>query len=157
MRIGSTAALTIAFAAVCGGPALAAPYGPPTPAVSKTTPAQQAMAIYRDEYAHWRFKPCASARPGEIVVCGNGRGGSADRLPLPEERGPPDVRVATGEILSGSAALNAENQSCTDANCAASGAINLIAVAASGVQVVRAIVDPEAASDHADRQHPWRH
>lgn len=123
-------------------PLAAAPMGPPAPVASRTTPAQEMIALYRDEYQHG-FKPCpAPTHANEVVVCGTGRGGSADRLPLPDER----------EAPTGALALTT---SCTSANCAGHGTLNPIAVAVTAVQIVRAIVDPEAASDYADR-HPWK-
>ena len=122
----------------------ALPAGPPMPAATKTTPAQQTIALYREQYAHWHFKPCPPARGSEILICGTGRRGSPDRLPFPEEA---DV--------NGPAAALAVAGSCTAANCRGHGTINPIKVATTAVQIVRAIVDPEGASDYADR-HPWQ-
>ncbi len=74
--------------------------GPPRPIASKRTPAEQAIAAFaeRDEH-NQAANVCAPSRAGEIVVCGNGR--SPYRLPLPGERGPPDQRIATGDIPRG--------------------------------------------------------
>ena len=81
--------------------------GPALPPFNPVTPAQQAIANYKAEWAHRGTpKPCPLARSGEIIVCGDGRGGSPDRLPLPEERGPPDwARRRIGEVPSASAGL----------------------------------------------------
>jgi hypothetical protein len=82
-----------------GTVALADPTGPARPAQPRITPAQAAMAKYRGDYgAPVAAKPCDRATQGEVVVCGqSGRGGSPDRLPLPDERGARGVRIATGE------------------------------------------------------------
>jgi hypothetical protein len=137
-------------------PAQSAPTGPPAPAEATATPAQRAIALYRDEYRHG-FKPCPlPTHANEVVVCGNGRGGSADRLPLPDERGPPDrARLATGELPTPKEALASADQPCRQANCPVHGAVDLVAAGAGVAQVVRAIIDPEGASDYADR-HPWK-
>jgi hypothetical protein len=137
-------------------PAIAAPIGPPVPVVSRTTPAQQSIALYRDQYRHG-FRPCPlPTHANEVVVCGNGRGGSANRIPLPDERTPPDwARRAVGEVPSAADALASAEQPCRAANCPAHGGMDLIAAGFGVMQVARAVVDPEGASDHADR-HPWK-
>ncbi len=85
--------------ALAGSTASAEPAGPQRPAAPRTSPAQTAIANY-----HQSFDPSEAPRPcqrptnGEVVVCAqNGRGGSPDRLPLPDERGAPAARIATGE------------------------------------------------------------
>jgi hypothetical protein len=149
--------LAIASTLLLATPAVATSVGPPVPTASKTTPAQQMIALYRDQYAHWQFKPCPPARPGEVVVCGNGRRGSANRIPLPDERAPPDrARTATGDLPSAREALALTDQPCGAAvNCQDHAAADLVAATIGMVQVVRAVVDPEGASDYADR-HPWK-
>jgi hypothetical protein len=78
----------------------------------ETTPAQQMIALYRDEYAPWVSNP-APARESEVVVCGNGRGGSANRIPLPDERAAPDwARTATGDLQSANGVLASIEQGC---------------------------------------------
>ncbi|WP_404712831.1 hypothetical protein [Sphingomonas sp. MMS24-J13] len=83
------------------GPAVAADVaGPALPAKTVATPAQAAMARYRSNYAPAAPpKPCQRPEEGEVVVCAaDGRGGSADRLPLPDELGRRDeARLAKGE------------------------------------------------------------
>jgi hypothetical protein len=146
-----TIALLLLTAGV--GRGTATPSGPPALVASKTTPAQQAISLYRDEYRHG-YKACAApTHANEVVICGNGRGGSANRIPLPDERGAPEwARRPTGEIPSAASALAATDNPCGP-TCADAGPVNLIQAAASLVQIGRAIVDPEGASDHADR-HP---
>ena len=138
-------------------PAFATPLGPPTPVAAKTTPAQQAISLYRDEYRHGYVACPGPTHANEVVICGNGRGGSANRIPLPDERAPPDgARMAIGELPSGKDALaNTEGGPCVSANCPAHGAFDVIAGTLGVVQVARALVDPEGASDYADR-HPWK-
>jgi hypothetical protein len=138
-------------------PAWAAPIGPPAPVPSKTTPAQQMIALYRDEYRHG-YRACpAATHANEVVICGNGRGGSANRIPLPDERSPREwARTATGDLPTGGQALaNADSGACVSANCPAHGAFDVVGATVGVVQVARALIDPEAASDYADR-HPWK-
>jgi hypothetical protein len=149
------------FAATLLGamPATAATIGPVLPVAAKTTAAQQAISLYRDEYRHG-YRACPTpTHANEVVICGNGRGGSANRIPLPDERTPPDwARQAVGDLPTGKETLvNTASGACVSADCPAQGAIDLIEAAAGMVQVVRALVDPESASDHADHQgsHPW--
>ena len=142
-----------AMIAATAVPAIGAPIGPPAPIVSRTTPAQQMIALYRDEYRHGYVACPTPSHANEVVICGNGRGGSANRIPLPDERGPPEwARRPTGEIPSGASALAQASDACGP-SCAGPGSVNLIQAAATLVQIGRAIVDPESASDHADR-HP---
>ena len=82
-----------------GSAAASEPDGPPRPAAATASAAQAAMASYRQNHqAVPPTKPCARANSAEVVVCAEaGRGGSANRLPLPDERRPPDIRIAIGE------------------------------------------------------------
>ena len=138
-------------------PVFAAPMGPPAPVTVKTTPAQQAISLYRDEYRHGFVACPMPTHANEVVICGNGRGGSANRIPLPDERTPPDwARMAVGDLPTGREALvNTEGGPCVSANCPAHGAFDLVAGTLGVVQVARALIDPEGASDYADR-HPWK-
>ncbi|WP_404710773.1 hypothetical protein [Sphingomonas sp. MMS24-J13] len=140
------------------GPASAEPAGPPAPVVVKVTAAQQAMANYRRNFAAVPLpQPCVRPKGNEVVVCGvGGRGGSADRLPLPDERGPPDhARTALNEpapadaspVRTGSCGTQDQGEHCV-------GGISIVGAALAGVQIVRALVDPEGASDAADASAP---
>lgn len=86
--------------ALIGSAALADTAGPPSPAKTMISPAQAAMAKYRGDYGTTTPpKPCQRHKDGEIVVCGvEGRAGSPDRLPLPNERGARDwAKLEIGE------------------------------------------------------------
>ena len=80
-----------------GSAAVAETAGPPVPPVPKISPAQVAMADYKRAVTPSALpQPCARARAGELVVCG--QDGSPDRLPLPDERGAREgERTAIGE------------------------------------------------------------
>lgn len=134
---------TLVMSGLGAGAGTAAPLGPDVPPVSKTTLVQQSAALYRDRYRHG-YVPCpAPTHANEVVICGSGRGGSADRLPLPDERGPRDgPRTATGEIPSAVGALE-DPESCGPQSCAAGGPANLIAAARKGVQLIRALTDSD--------------
>lgn len=77
--------------------------GPPVPVAAEDTPARRAIALYAAEHGrHALPKPCRRARGDEITVCGAPDGFSPYRVPLPEEREPPEgPRIATGELPSG--------------------------------------------------------
>jgi len=86
--------------AMTGSAAAAEPAGPARAPAPRIAPAQAAMAKYRGDYgATAPAQPCPrGVAQGDVVVCGQpGRGGSPDRLPLPDERGAPAVRIATGD------------------------------------------------------------
>jgi hypothetical protein len=134
--------LAVLVASLAGsGMARAAPYGPEVPPVVNAPLVQQSAALYRDKYRHGDVPCPAPTHANEVVICGSGRGGSADRLPLPDERGPRNgPRTATGEIPSAVGAL-ADPDSCGPQSCAAGGPANLIAAARKGVQLIHALTD----------------
>lgn len=140
------------------GTALAEPAGPPAPVVVKVTAAQQAMANYKSEFAAVPLaKPCVRPKANEVVVCGiGGRGGSPDRLPLPDERGAPDhARTALNEPAPGDASpVHTGSCGTQDQGAHCVGGVSIIGAALAGVQIVRALVDPEGASDAADAAAP---
>jgi hypothetical protein len=152
--------LMLSFLLLVSEPALAEPAGPPAPVAVKLTAAQQAMANYKSEFAAVPLaKPCVRPKDNEVVVCGiGGRGGSPDRLPLPDERGPPDhARTALNEPARADASpVNTGSCGTQDQGAHCAGGFNIIGAALAGVQIVRALVDPEGASDAADAaaQHP---
>jgi hypothetical protein len=144
-----------------GSPALAEPAGPPAPAKSKATAAQTAIANYaRDFGAVPLPQPCIRPKDNEVVVCGvGGRGGSPDRLPLPDQRGAPDTaRTALNEPAAADAS-RVETGSCgtQDQGRHCTGGFDLIGAAIKSVLIARALIDPEAASDAADAAmpRPW--
>ncbi len=57
--------------------------------------------------------PCAAASKdgNEVIVCG-GPAGNSPRLPLPDDRGPPDHAVASNPELSAVRALQLESTPC---------------------------------------------
>lgn len=134
--------------------ALAEPAGPPAPVVMKTSAAQQAIADYKSNFgAMPPPQPCVRPKDNEVVVCGtSGRGGSPERLPLPDERGPPDQgRVAVGEVrpdMSAPPGMGTCLSQDQGAHCG--GGVSIIGAALAGVKIVRALIDPEGASDAAD-------
>jgi hypothetical protein len=128
--------------------ALASAYGPAAPVPGRITPVDESIALYRDMYAHQTFKACPPARPGEITVCGRGRGGSPERLPLPDERGPRDSpRQPTGEIPSAAAGLAAASTPCDGIGCGPKEGINLLMTPMVVVKAIRTLVNPDEAPD----------
>jgi hypothetical protein len=151
----------LAVLSIVPGTALAEPVGPPAPVAIKASAAQQAMANYRRDFAALPIpKPCIRPKGNEVIVCGvGGRGGSPERLPLPDERGLPDhARTAIGEIRPDMSAPPGMGTCLTqDQGARCGGGVDVIAAALAGVQIVRAIIDPESVSDAADaRMQPRR-
>jgi hypothetical protein len=107
---------------------------------------EQSIAHYKDAYRHGVPAPCAPGRPGEVVVCGSGRGGSTERVPLPDERGPRDhPRTATGEMPKATA-----SEHCGPDGCGNQAGINLLAVPFRAVKIVHGLIDRDWAADHPD-------
>ena len=80
-----------------GSAAVAETVGPPPPPIAKVSPAQAAMAHYKnDRTPQAAPHPCQRPKQGEVVVCGQDE--SADRLPLRDERDArAGERTAVGE------------------------------------------------------------
>ena len=98
MRMGRAVGMALIATAVQAEPA--GPQLPPTP---KTSPAQQAIALYHQDHDPAPPpKPCRVAKgQDEITVCGKPEERSPDRIPLPNESGPrAGPRLATGEMPS---------------------------------------------------------
>lgn len=142
------------IALVLARPAAAETAGPPAPVAIKTSAAQQAMAVYKSDFGPVPLPvPCQRPGAGETIVCGTtGRGGSPDRLPLPDERGPPDhARLAVGEVRPDMGKPPGMGTCATqDQGARCGGGVSLIGVAIVGARLVQALVDPEGASDAAD-------
>lgn len=142
------------FAAATVAPLAAETAGPPAPRAATASPAQQAMHDYRLAFGAVALPaPCQRPKGNEVVVCGaGGRGGSPDRLPLPDARGPPDhARIAVGEVrpdMSKPPGMGTCLSQDQGTHCG--GGVDIIAAALTGVQIVRALIDPEGASDAAD-------
>ncbi|MFS0735640.1 hypothetical protein ABC347_01195 [Sphingomonas sp. 1P06PA] len=84
---------------------------------------------------------CAMPRSeDEIVVCAQS-GRSPFRLPLPDERGLPEIRSATAEMPNGVGALGAEALPCGMRGCA--GPLDLVKVAGAVKRVAQSVVDPD--------------
>jgi hypothetical protein len=153
--------IVLAALLILPGVALAETAGPPAPVVIKATAAQQAMANYKRDFAAVPLpQPCVRPKANEVVVCGvGGRGGSPERLPLPDERGAPDhARTAVGEVrpdMSAPPGMGTCLSQDQGAHCG--GGLDVIAVALAGVKIIHALVDPEGAFDAADARMQPRH
>ena len=88
--------------------------------------------------------PCASARtPDEIVVCGQGAQ-PAPRLPLPEERGPPDRPMPSNPDVSGIGALNATVAPCVTRSEGCTTGINLLGGGTFLVRGIGKLINPDS-------------
>lgn len=138
----------LALAAMITPPSAAEPAGPPAPTAARNSSAQQAMLDYKRNFGPVPLPaPCQRPKDNEVIVCGvGGRGGSPDRLPLPDERGPPDhPRLAVGEVRPDmSAPPGMSSCASQDPGTRCGGSVNLIGAAIAGVRLVRALVDRDS-------------
>jgi hypothetical protein len=92
--------------------------------------------------------PCASARSkDEIVVCG--QGGLPDpRLPLPEERGPPDRAIASNPDARGIDAMGLVAAPCATRSEGCAVGINLFGMGTALIRGVGKLVDPNSCCEN---------
>ncbi|MBY8828208.1 hypothetical protein [Hephaestia mangrovi] len=114
-----------------------------TPPAPKPTPDATAMVTHYTELTSVDPRAghrCDSAAPGDIVVCSARR--SDQRLPLPDERGPPvgPSPEPIGTEANCVAATGRACQVCPPTGCTG---VNLLAVPLKLFRIVRAVVDPE--------------
>jgi hypothetical protein len=110
--------------------ALAAPQE--TPAAAK--PVAERWSILVD--------PCAGARPDEILVCGKGE--QSQRLPLPEERGPPDRPMPSNPDVSGAGALAAASAPCATRSEGCTTGVDLFGGGTFLVRAIGKVIDPNS-------------
>jgi hypothetical protein len=88
--------------------------------------------------------PCASARTrDEIVVCGKGAE-TVPRLPLPEERGPPDRPMPSNPDVTGIGALNASVAPCATRSEGCTTGINILGGGTFLVRGIGKLIDPNS-------------
>lgn len=120
----------------------APPAAPPESNVS-------APATASDGSQRWSIlvDPCASVRgnpnSNEIVVCGS-TAATSPRLPLPEERGPPDRPMPSNPYLSGMGALAATGSPCATRSEGCTTGIDLFSSGTALVRLVQKVVDPDS-------------
>jgi hypothetical protein len=89
--------------------------------------------------------PCAAAQNGSndtIVVCG--KGVNAPRLPLPEERGPPDRPMPSNPNLTGIGALEAASPPCATVMGGCASGVDLFGGATAAVRLIGKAIDPNS-------------
>ncbi len=91
--------------------------------------------------------PCASAQTNgdQIVVCG--KDVDAPRLPLPEERGPPDRPRPSNPDLTGIGALNASSAPCATQMGGCIVGVDLFGAATTLVRGVGKVISPGSCCD----------
>ncbi|MFV0624983.1 hypothetical protein ACBY01_13375 [Sphingomonas sp. ac-8] len=106
--------------------------------------ALQAAAPPAEAPTRWSIltEPCASARTRDedIVVCA--RVAPTPRLPLPDERGPPDRPVASNPELTGIGALQASAPPCATLSGGCPSGIDLGSMGVALVRGVGKLIDP---------------
>lgn len=114
---------------------------PPATAATAVAPEQAANGAQR-----WSVlaDPCASAQTNgdQIVVCG--KGVDSPRLPLPEERGPPDRPMPSNPNLTGIGALQASSAPCAALVGGCQVGIDIFGGATALVRGVGKIIDPNS-------------
>lgn len=87
---------------------------------------------------------CPRPTGDDIVVCGqNGN----PRLPLPDERGPPDGPAPSNPDLTGGAALAQTVTPCAASQGGCRSGINLFAAGTAAIRLVGKLVDPNSCCD----------
>ncbi|WHU01158.1 hypothetical protein [Sphingomonas sp. NIBR02145] len=90
--------------------------------------------------------PCTSGPPrkqNEILVCGQGAD-SVPRLPLPDERGPPDRPMPSNPDVTGIGALNASIAPCATRSEGCTTGINIFGMGTALIRGIGKIVDPNS-------------
>ncbi|OAN63844.1 hypothetical protein [Sphingomonas sp. TDK1] len=116
--------------------AAAVPPGATLAAPERTADGSQRWSVLAD--------PCASAQTGgnQIVVCGTGE--QAPRLPLPDERGPPDRPMPSNPNLTGIGALEAVPTPCAARVGGCQVGVDLFGAATTLVRGVGKIISPDS-------------
>jgi hypothetical protein len=86
--------------------------------------------------------PCTGARPDEILVCGKGE--QSQRLPLPEERGPPDRPMPSNPDMSGAGALAAASAPCATRSEGCTTGVDLFGGGTFLVRAIGKVIDPNS-------------
>lgn len=111
------------------------------PASTATVAAPQQAA---DGSQRWSVlaDPCAATQAGanQIMVCG--KGGDAPRLPLPEERGPPDRPMPSNPERTGIGALNVVETPCAARVGGCQVGVDIFGGATTLVRGVGKLIDP---------------
>jgi hypothetical protein len=92
--------------------------------------------------------PCAAARggPDEIVVCGQGAAANP-RLPLPEERGPPDRPSPSNPDRTGRGALAVSSAPCATRSEGCTTGVDILGGGTFLVRSVGKLIDPDSCCD----------
>ncbi|MES2987501.1 MAG: hypothetical protein V4808_06325 [Pseudomonadota bacterium] len=90
--------------------------------------------------------PCASARvEGELLVCGAATAAAeVPRLPLPEERGPPDRPIPSNPDVSGMGALAASNPPCATLSKGCTTGVDIFGGGTFLVRAIGKIIDDDS-------------
>jgi hypothetical protein len=91
--------------------------------------------------------PCASSGNGngnEIVVCGQGAAAASPRLPLPDERGPPDRPMPGNPDVSGIGALDMASAPCAARMGGCTTGLDLFGGGTFLVRAVGKLIDPDS-------------
>lgn len=120
---------------------------PATSAPSVPAPAATASASAPPKVWSIKADPCASARTGtaDIVVCG--KIAPSPRLPLPDERGPPDHPAPSNPYMNGTGALAAAEPVCAATIGGCPGGVDLFGGATFLVRAVGKAIDPNSCCD----------
>jgi len=88
--------------------------------------------------------PCASAQRGQddIVVCGQDV--ESPRIPLPDERGPPDRAMPSNPDVSGAGALAATRAPCATLSQGCTTGVDLFGGGTALVRLIGKVIDPES-------------
>ena len=108
------------------------------PGVEKFADGSQRWSILAD--------PCAGRplRPDEVLVCGQRDGAESARLPLPDERGPPDRPMPGNPDVSGAGALALTNAPCATRSGGCTTGIDLLGGGTMLIRGIGKLIDPDS-------------
>ena len=110
----------------------------PRPGVETRADGAQRWSVLAD--------PCTGRvpRPDEVVVCGKRDGAASARLPLPDERGPPDRPMPGNPDLSGAGALAVASAPCATRSEGCTTGVDLLGGGTALIRLAGKLVDPDS-------------
>jgi hypothetical protein len=120
-------------ALLLAGQLLATPATPLPSARTRSTPPQRII-----------LTNCPVGTGDDIVVCGTP---DSPRLPLPDDRGPPDHPVPSNPDMTSIGALAAEATPCAATQWGCKSSVNVGAMATALVRLVGKVIDPDSCCD----------
>lgn len=117
---------------------MAMPQEAPRPGVETSADGAERWSVLAD--------PCTGrvARPDEVVVCGQRDGATSFRLPLPDERGPPDRPMPGNPDISGAGALAVASAPCATRSEGCTAGVDVLGGGTALIRLAGKLIDPDS-------------